>query len=490
MDDARAETIDHPSRQPAEAPPLVVDMDGTLIRTDMLFEGLVASLFQRPWATLVALFALIRGRAAFKTRIARLAAVDIEALPARDELVDFLRRERGQGREVHLVSASAQDHVDAVAARFALFSSAEGSGPKVNLKGQQKALRLAERFPAGFAYVGDSRADKAIWRSATAIGIAGATPAVARAAKGIGKRVEFEAVGSRLALGPFWRALRPQQWAKNLLIFVPAGLSHQVTDPRTDLYLLVGFLCLSLMASATYLVNDLADLTADRRHQSKRRRPLASGELAISHSLLAVVPLAAVSLGVAFWLSPQFAGWLGVYAATTLAYSMRLKRIVMLDVTVLAFLYTLRIVIGGVIAGADQSVWLLAFSMFFFASLALTKRHSEIVASAMAGALDLKGRGYRTTDAPLTLATGVSFSAAAILIVVIYLTDSAFPSGLYGHPERLWATPIVIQLWLARLWLLAHRGEMQEDPVAFALTDRYSLMLGLALALDVFLAVM
>lgn len=474
------------------ASPLVVDMDGALIRTDMLFEAFAAGLFQRPLATLLALGSLLKGRAAFKSRIAALGVVDVESLPEREALVSYLEQQSDAGREIHLVSAGAREHVEAVAERFGVFASAQGSTPGDNLKGARKAEALAERFPGGYAYVGDSRADAAVWKMADTIGLAGARPDVARAARRLGKPVEFEDRSSGAVLAPWRRALRPQQWAKNLLVFVPLILGHQFTNLRTDLAVLAGFACLCVVASATYLVNDLADLAADRRHPTKRSRPLASGALSISHALIAILPMMLTALGAAFWLSPAFGAGLLAYTLLTLAYSMRLKRIVMLDVTVLGCLYAVRLVMGQALVGGEQSVWLLTFSMFFFASLALTKRHSEIESRAASGsgATQIKGRGYRTTDAPLTLATGVSFSASAILIVVIYLTSEAFPSGLYAHPQRLWATPILIQLWLSRVWLLAHRGEMHEDPVAFALHDKASLMLGAALAIDVVSAVM
>ncbi len=460
------------------AAPLVVDLDGTLLETDTLYESFVAAVFQHPIAAILALPRLLSGRAAFKARLGEIAELDVEGLPLRETLVDRLAAEQAKGREIHLVSAADHAVVTAVADRVGLFTSAQGSEGGVNLKGEAKARYLEERFPEGFTYCGDSRADLAVWRKASSVGIVGASKGVASAAKRLGKPVEVEVDTGSTRLRAWRKALRLQQWSKNVLVFVPLVLAHELTDIWAWAKVLTGFLCMGVMASATYLVNDLGDLSSDRRHRSKRFRPLASGALPIQSALIAIVPMIAVSLGVMAWLSPAAALCLMVYAGFTLSYSLRLKRVVMLDVTILGLLYTIRLIMGQILAGSAESTWLLTFSMFFFCSMALTKRHSEIEVAAASGLTELRGRGYRVKDAPLTLSMGISFSAASILIVVIYLTEEAFPSGLYHHPHRLWVAPVLLHLWLARVWILAHRGEMNDDPVAFALRDRYSLLLG------------
>ena len=481
MDDAAVRPSKLVKRARSGAAPLVVDLDGTLLKTDTLYESFVAAVFNRPLDAVLALPRLLRGRAAFKARLREVADLDIEGLPLRETLVEHLTAERGQGRKIHLVSAADHAVVTAVAERVGLFTSAQGSEGEVNLKGEAKARYLEDRFPEGFAYVGDSRADVAVWRRASIIGVAGASKGVALAARRLGKPVEIDLDTGSTRLRAWRKALRLQQWSKNLLVFVPLILAHELTDIWAWAKVLTGFLCMGVMASATYLVNDLGDLSSDRRHRSKRLRPLASGALPIQSALLAIVPMIAISLGVMAWLSPPAALCLMVYAGFTLSYSLRLKRVVMLDVTILGLLYTIRLIMGQILAGSAESTWLLTFSMLFFCSMALTKRHSEIEVAAAAGLTELRGRGYQVKDAPLTLSMGIAFSAASILIVVIYLTDEAFPSGLYHHPHRLWVVPVLLHLWLARVWILAHRGEMNDDPVAFALRDRYSLLLGAAL---------
>lgn len=282
------------------------------------------------------------------------------------------------------------------------------------------------------------------------------------------------------------RALRAHQWAKNILVFAPLALSGAAgvrLDPILDVLGL--FACLSALASGTYLINDLADLKNDRKHRSKKNRPLASGAISVRAGVIAAVLLIVVGL-VGAWLISRHAalGLLG-YLVTTLAYSLKLKRVPLLDVTVLGGLYTLRLLIGAAGAGTSASVWLLTFSMFFFVSLSLAKRHSEVVAAKEADQKILPGRGYLVDDGPVTLGLGISAAVASVLIIVLYLTDEAFPSGVYQTPSFLWAAPLLLHLWVSRIWLLAHRGQMDDDPVAFAVRDKTSLivagLLGLAL---------
>jgi len=481
MDDAPTQAIKRTRLAKPANLPLVIDLEGALLKTDAWLERVIAAVFERPLGALLALPRLLRGRSALEDRLREITTLDAEGIPLRQPLVDFLRAEHDQRRAIHLVSGLDQTFVVAVAKRIGPFNLVQGTEGDLHLKSDAKALYLEKQFPEGFSYIGDSRADMAVWRKASSIGLVGATKAVAASAKRLGKPIELEIDTGSTSLRAWRKALRLQQWSKNVLVFVPLILAHELTSVWAWAKVLTGFLCMGIMASATYLVNDLGDLSSDRRHRSKQFRPLASGALPIASALRAIGPMIAISLGVMTWLSPAAALCLLVYAGFTLSYSLRLKRVVMLDITILGLLYTIRLVMGQILAGSAESTWLLTFSMFFFCSMALTKRHSEIEVAAAAGLTELRGRGYRVKDAPLTLSMGLSFSAASILIVVIYLTEEAFPSGLYHHPHRLWVAPILLHLWLARVWLLAHRGEMNDDPVAFALRDRFSLLLGAAL---------
>jgi 4-hydroxybenzoate polyprenyltransferase len=400
-------------------------------------------------------------------------------LPYRQALLDYLTLQKGLGRPLHLASAADRRVAQAVADHLGLFESVQGSEGAHNLKGANKAERLAQRFPGGFAYVGDHAADLKVWAVAGAVILAGARPAVARKARALGKPIEAEfplAPSGLAAKLKVWRkALRLHQWAKNVLVFVPLLLAHRYRDLHADLLALTAFVAMGLVASATYLINDLSDLAADRRHAKKRRRPFASGDLPIPTGVAAVVGLLAAGFGLALAISPLLAMGLAAYAVLTLAYTFRLKRLALLDVATLGLLYTLRIVIGAEVIHAPLSIWLSTFSMFFFFSISLAKRYAEIFAlSARASSGPIAGRGYRADDGPAVLALGVGASTASVLIIVIYLTDEAFPSGIYHHPNWLWVAPFVLMLWVGRVWLLAGRGELDEDPVAFALRDRFS----------------
>lgn len=471
------------------AMPLVVDLDETLVRTDTLFEQFIGLAFKKPFVALGLLPALFKGRAGFKASVARAHAVDPAWLPYDGPLIAYLEEQRAQGRSIHLVTASDHSVAEAVADHCGLFDSAEGSRGVENLKGARKAERLLERFPDGFAYAGDSNADLRIWSKARAIILAGAAGSATRRARKLGKPIEAEF--SRPGAGPTaWvRALRLHQWTKNLLVFIPLLLSQQFADPQKVMLSVIAFISLGLTASATYLINDLADLEADRRHPTKRRRPLAAGDLKIAQALSAVLLLA----GSAFVLSliasiPLLIG-LAAYAALTLTYTFRLKRRAILDVVALAALYALRITIGAAVISAAHSPWLLTFSLSFFFSMSLAKRYAEIANhGAPSERRLLPGRGYRTDDGPVVLALGASSSMASVLIVVVYLMEEAFPSNLYAHPDWLWAAPLILMIWVSRIWLIAGRGELDEDPIAFALHDRFSLALAVPLVLAFALA--
>jgi 4-hydroxybenzoate polyprenyltransferase len=457
-----------------------------LVTTDTLWELVVFGLFRQPLALLHALPQLLRGRAALKAALAARLPLPLATLPLRADLVDWLRGEAARGREIHLCSAANQALVDAVARRVGIFDSATGSAG-VNLKGTAKAELLAKNFPRGFCYVGDCGADLAVWVAAASIGLAGVRPAIAKAARALGKPIEAEFVTAPLRPADCLKALRAHHWSKNGLLFVPLVLGHAWHDPAAIASAVLGFLCLLLATSGTYLVNDLADLDADRRHWSKRNRALASGRLSIPVGFLS----AGVSLGAAilaaFLLSLDFALALSAYLALTLGYSFGLKRVPLLDTLIIGILFTSRLVMGITLTTHDYSEWLLIFSLFFFFSMAVAKRHAEIVASGTNPTNSLASRGYQEEDAPLTLVFGAASSIASLLIMALFIVEQVRLRNLYSHPAVLWGIPIVLSVWVGRVWLLAHRGRLTEDPVTYALRDPTSLSLGAAVA-AIFLA--
>jgi 4-hydroxybenzoate polyprenyltransferase len=471
--------------------PLAVDMDSTLLRTDTLWEQFVALLFHRPLTALWVCLALPMGRARFKARLARQGALDAAALPFHEDFLAYLKQQRARGRGLHLVTAASRDVADQVAAHVGLFQSVEASDDDVNLKGARKAEHLTERFPRGFAYAGDHVADLKVWAAADAIVLVSASPAVTRKAKALGKPVEAEFARGAVNIRVWLKAMRIHQWAKNILVFAPLLLAHRYRDLHADGLNIVAFVSFGLVASATYLINDLSDLPADRAHAKKKNRPFASGALPISKGVFGIAVLLLVGFGLAAAASTMLVAGLAAYVVLTLAYTFRLKRLALFDVVTLGLLYTLRIAVGSKVTGAPMSVWLLTFSMFFFFSISLAKRYAEIfamVSHQSCGAI--AGRGYRTADGPVVLTLGISSSIASVLIVVLYLTEEAFPSGVYHHHNWLWTAPFVLMLWTSRVWLLAGRGELDEDPVAFAIRDRFSLFLALPLLAAFVLAVL
>lgn len=468
--------------------PLVVDLDGALLKVDALHESLIALLLRRPWQALRALLVLLtRGRAATNARIAAFDPLDVEALPMREDVLAWLQEEVIAGREVHLISATTgQAIVERIAERLQLFESCIGGNGHRDLQGAAKAAWLRERFPKGFSYLGGSEA--AVWQSASTVALAGAGPAAGRDIAALNKRVEAEFPVQSVRTGVLLDQFRLHQWSKNVLVFLPLLLAHRFTDLRGWLHVLLAFGGMGLTASATYLVNDLSDLSDDRRHATKRNRPLAAGAFP-TLAAVAMVPLMLIAgSALTFAASPEAAVVLAAYVALTLAYSFRLKRVPLLDTAVIGLLFTLRIVLGAAAVRTPPSPWLLAFSMMLFFSLAMAKRQSEIAkALRVNDTVGIARRGYEPGDVVLTLVYGIASGVASLVISMLYITNGV-ATELYGNPDWLWAVPLLLYLWQMRVWLLAHRGALDDDPIVFALKDKASLALAAGCLLALYLA--
>lgn len=468
----------HPGPSSADRP-LVLDLDGTVVRGNLLVETALAFLKQYPWKIFMLFVWMLRGRAELKQQLAQRANVDVEALPLNDELLAYAAEQVGQGRKVYIATAADIAIANKVAARIPFVSDVIASDGRTNLKGSTKAAALSERFPNGFDYAGDASADLPVWRAAKQAIIVEAAPSVVAAAR------TFADITKIFPRPAPWKALikclRPHQWAKNALVFVPLVLSGKLGDMTAVLATCAAFLAMSFVASATYVVNDIVDLADDRRHWSKRERPLASGRL----SLLAGAAAVPLGLAAGFGLA-ILAGW-GVVLATTLylvstlAYSLKLKKLPILDGFTLASLFTLRLGAGILASGAPASPWLLVFSMFLFASLSFAKRYTEVARVIERGGTEVRGRGYKAVDLPLILAVGISTGMCAVLILVLYIINDAFRQSFYGNTIWLWGFPIVLFLFVCRIWLMCQRGQMNDDPVVFAVRDRPSLALAASL---------
>jgi 4-hydroxybenzoate polyprenyltransferase len=469
----------------ADLPPIAVDLDGTLLRTDTLHEGLVEVVFRHPRALPGLAGALLRGRAAFKRQVGRAAPLDAGSLPVREELRDWLVQQRAAGHRLHLVTAADQSIADSVASATGLFDEASGSDGRTNLSGAAKAAFLTARYPDGFIYCGDSAPDAAVFAASEGIVLAGAPPGLAARARRMAAPVVAEFADAPPRLQDWRRAARLHQWSKNLLIFVPLFLGHKLGAPVAVLHTILGFFAMSVAVSGTYLLNDLSDLRADRVHPTKFRRPFAAGRIPVSHGLVGAVLMLLAGLAAAVALQPGFALALLAYIVTTLTYSFSFKRVPLLDTLVIAGLFTLRVVAGVELAQVPYSPWLLSFSAFFFLSLGLAKRHVEVLRGSEAS---LARRGYTPADWPLTLAFGVGAGLVALQIIILYVANDVEPSRVYRHAGMLYVVPVMLAAWLARIWLLAHRRELNDDPVVFALRDRRSWVIGAVIAGAVALA--
>jgi len=457
--------------------PLVIDLDGTLIKTDSLDETFLDTLRANPLDIFKIPLKLIVGRAALKAFLAGKSGLDVETWPVRGDFLDFVRKQFEAGRTVVLATAADRRIADAIAARFPFISEVIASDGTHNLKGSAKARRLCERFPEGFIYAGDSPSDIVIWRQSKGSVLVDASERVFREARWVSEPLAVLA-RQRCIVSVLRRSLRLHQWAKNALVFVPLVLGGRALESTAWTMAMLGFIALGLAASATYIINDLWDLPSDRRHWSKCLRPLASGDLSIREGFLWSAGCLAGGFAVAAFVGKGATIMLALYVAGTLSYSFGWKLVPILDVFVLAGLFTLRLGFGIHLADVVISPWLLVFSMFVFGSLSMAKRHTEVLRLAERGLDSMPGRGYIQADAPLTLGVGLASMLGAILIMVLYLIEDAFPRGFYANPAFLWAVPPVLFLFLSRIWLISQRGQLHDDPVAFALKDRLSLVLG------------
>jgi 4-hydroxybenzoate polyprenyltransferase/phosphoserine phosphatase len=458
--------------------PLCVDLDGTLTPSDLLDEGVAKLLRTRPRSAFKLIAWTLAGKAYLKQQVADRAAVDARVLPYNTKLLAFLDAERAKRRKIVLITGADRRAADAVAAHLGVFDSVYASDGSTNLTGARKAEMLVENYGERlFDYVGNGRSDLPVWRHARRALVVDADPAVRRAADRAGN--------ADLSLGvkkSWWpsllRAMRPHQWIKNLLIFLPLIFAHRISDGRAVFHDVLAFISFSIAASAIYLINDLADLENDRKHRTKRRRPFASGALPLRIGFAFAPGLLALGIALALVVSPAFAAMVVGYVILSLTYSFSLKQIALLDVIVLAGLYTSRIIAGSVAAGVVASFWLLAFALFMFTSLAMVKRYSELLALRAAGNSAVSGRDYSITDSDMIAMFGVGSGYVAVLVVALYINGDLV-RHLYAHPGVLWGICPILLYWISRVWLIAHRGDMHDDPILFAIRDRTSLVVAM-----------
>ena len=458
---------------------LVVDLDGTLLKSDMLHESFWNAFAQRASTPVKSVTQLLTGKAALKSYLASEAVIDIASLPYDDEVIKYINEHRANGGKVALVTATDQLLADQIAQHLQIFDEVHGSNNGVNLKGAVKAKFLAEHFGRGnFSYIGDALADVPVWEVSEKAITVNASDAVRRKAEALGITVEHLET-TRRSWDSYFKALRPHQWSKNILIFVPMLAAHKL-DLSSFLSSCLAFVAFSLIASSVYIVNDLLDLNSDRIHPRKRSRPFASGAIPIVHGIQIAILCLLIGFAIAVFLGSVFLIVIGAYYMTTLAYSLVFKRKIIIDICVLAGLYTMRIFAGGAALGIDLSIWLLAFSVFFFLSLAAVKRQAELVDLGKRKETMISGRGYETHDLPIIAMISVASGYISVLVMMLYI-NSPNVTILYQTPEILWGVCCILLYWLTRTIMLTHRGRMHDDPVIFAATDRISQICFLAM---------
>lgn len=482
-------------------PALCVDLDGTLVKSDTLLDSTLVLARQHPAKLLQLPGWVLQGKAALKRHLTSAVELDVAHLPYNRELLQYLEQQHAAGRAIYLATAADSTLAHRIAAHLNLFTGVLASDGTLNLAGSNKLAAFRESFGDDFSYIGNALPDLTLLQHCKEPMVANPTAGLRAALRRnhIAPVRTFEERVSPLRAWP--KAIRIHQWAKNTLIFLPLLLAH-ARDKALFAAAFIAFISFGLCASGTYIVNDLLDLEADRQHPRKRRRPFASGDLSALSGVLVVFLFLIASVCLALLLpevvariSPSqtlvrpyhFLEWLGIYAVTTLAYSLRLKRAVMVDVIVLSGLYTIRILAGSAATGVSVSTWLASFSIFFFLSLAFVKRFAELENLRERGGAKAGGRGYHVSDIEQLRSFGSASGYVSVAVLTLYISNLN-TAQLYHHTNRLWLLVPVLLLWLSLLWLKASRGELDEDPVIYAVTDRGSLLLGVVVVAVVLLA--
>lgn len=476
--------------RPTPPCPLYVDLDGTLVRCDTFLDTLPALLRRRPWLLpMYAYWILAGGLARLKQELALRRVPDPAGWPYVPALLDWLTEQRRLGRRIVLATASDQRVARSVCDHLGLFDGVLASDGVTNRRAAAKLQAIRQEVgQEPFAYAGNSRDDLVLWNEAAEIVVVNAPAAVRHVLEQRGQKPVL-AIHDRRPGGPaLWRALRPYQWSKNLLLAVPLVLAHRLAEGPALLSAGLALLAFCLAASAVYLLNDTLDVFADRQHPTKRDRPLARGDLGVGRALRVALLLLLLAAALAWQLPAGFRGWLAVYLLATTAYSLVLKRILLLDVVLLALLYLLRIVAGAAAIPVPVTPWLLGFSLFFFLSLAFTKRYAELHERRARHEATAAGRGYHVNDLEQLAIFGGASGYLSVLVLALYI-HSPETAMLYGHRVWLWLVCPVILWWISRVWVLVRRGTLRDDPLLFALKDPGSWAAGLAAALLLLLAV-
>ena len=452
--------------------PLCVDLDGTLLRTDTLHEYAAAAM--RDWPTLLRIPGwLVTGKAILKRNLASRIHLDASILPYNEDVIEYVREQRARGRRTILVTAADHQIATAVATHLGIFDEVIASDGRTNLRGGAKADELERRFGRnGFSYAGNDATDLKVWARAGSAVLVDTPPSIVRK---VGCAVETRLHRKRSTLRAFIKAMRPHQWAKNILVFMPMLAGGAFAELDLLRAALLTFFAFCATASGIYLINDVTDLAADRQHPRKRKRPFASGDLPIKAAAIGA-PMLLATGAVLGWMSgvPEL---IALYFVTSFSYSTWLKTRQLADVFVLSFLYTLRLFAGGEATDHRVSFWLLAFSSFLFLALAMVKRVGELI-SLRGSASAAHGREYSLDDAQILSIMGVAASFTATVVFALYIREQ-METSLFAEPGLLWFNALLILFWQCRIWLSTSRGFMHDDPIVYSAKDWVSWLVGI-----------
>ena len=463
--------------------PLFVDLDGSLIFTDTLWESISLLIRHHPLLLPLLPLWLFKGKASFKKHIADIVIPDAKLLPYNDQILDFLKSEHGK-RPIYLVTAADQRIADAVKNHLGLFTQAIGSHCDRNLRGSNK-LHVIKKIAEDqeFEYIGNEDADLVIWKESS-------LSHVVTSSKRFAKRINDATRGrtrtylSDFTLTSFVKAIRPHQWVKNVLVFAPFILAHRPLTAEYAIPLILAFICLSLCASAVYLFNDILDIESDRSHPDKRKRPFAAGHISIQSGIGIIALFLTLGMGASLTLMPiKFGIVLIAYLGLTTIYTIHLKKLLLVDIICLSLFYTLRVYLGRHAIDVPISLWFLAFSSFFFLCLAFAKRYIELINTTNRESKTLKGRGYQACDMPIVLSSGLACGYMSVLVLFLYITNSPVVDNLYSRPIVLWLFGPILAFWITRIWILANRKQVHSDPVLFAIKDKTSWLVGIISAM-------
>lgn len=456
-------------------PPLCVDCDGTLIKTDIFHESIVGYISLNPLRIFHVLCWVFYGRAICKDNLASRVDIVASNLPYNFEVLDYIIEQKNTGRKIFLVTATHIKYANEVASFLNIFDDVFGTTKTLNLKGKNKAAFLITRFGEyGFDYIGNSRADLPVWEKARRALFVGGASTFHFKLKKINTHVEQISHSASTPLKRYVQLIRMHQWTKNAILFIPLLTSHSFLNIQNGI---LGFLSFSFVASSVYIINDLFDLNNDRVHHLKRKRPIAAGDVGIISSSCLSCALLIVGVGLSFFINTAFTLLIVFYVVITILYSFLLKKLLLIDTIVLSFLYCLRLLAGHLAMNIPLSFWLMSFAIFFFFSLAMSKRFMELKYFLDSGSTgQIKGRGYEGVDlVPLGI-VGVSSGILSIAIFSLYLqSDKVVP--LYKSPMLLILLIPVFLYWISRVWILAYRGALNEDPIIFAVKDVMSYVL-------------